>query len=139
MNNAAAVIMPKGKIAPVLTEIVGTGPPTQGGVPDQYIQLVRFDGYKQREGEPDGYGGARKQYLDEIRFVPVSNANTRTEAAGRPVRLRRLAASGIAGQAQGRPLRSGHAQAFRLAAPGAQHQAGASCPTWPCARPCSWR
>ena len=26
MNNAAAVIMPKGKIAPVLTEIVGTGP-----------------------------------------------------------------------------------------------------------------
>ena len=50
-------------------------------VPDQYIQLVRFDGYKQREGEPDGYGGARKQYLDEIRFVPVSNANTRTEAA----------------------------------------------------------
>ena len=50
-------------------------------MPDQYIQLVRFDGYKQREGEPDGYGGARKQYLDEIRFVPVSNANTRTEAA----------------------------------------------------------
>ena len=38
------------------------------------------------------------------------------------VRLRRLAAGGIAGQAQGRPLRSGHAQAFRLAAPGAQHQ-----------------
>ena len=82
MNNAAAVIMPKGKIAPVLTEIVGTGPyQLKARVPDQYIQLVRFDGYKQREGEPDGYGGARKQYLDEIRFVPVSNANTRTEAA----------------------------------------------------------
>ena len=82
MNNAAAVIMPKGKIAPVLTEIVGTGPyQLKARVPDQYIQLVRFDGYKQREGEPGGYGGARKQYLDEIRFVPVSNANTRTEAA----------------------------------------------------------
>ena len=72
----------QGKIAPVLTEIVGTGPyQLKARVPDQYIQLVRFDGYKQREGEPDGYGGARKQYLDEIRFVPVSNANTRTEAA----------------------------------------------------------
>ncbi len=82
MNNAAAVIMPKGKIAPVLTEIVGTGPyQLKARVPDQYIQLTRFEGYKQREGEPDGYGGARKQYLDEIRFVPVGNANTRSEAA----------------------------------------------------------
>ncbi len=29
----------------------------------------------------DGYGGARHQYLDEIRFVPVPDANTRVEAA----------------------------------------------------------
>jgi peptide/nickel transport system substrate-binding protein len=48
---------------------------------DQYIQLVRFDGYKSRDGESDGYGGARHQYLDEIRFVPVPDANTRVEAA----------------------------------------------------------
>ncbi len=82
MNNSAAIIMPKAKIAPTLTEFVGTGPyQLKSRVPDQYIQLVRFDGYKQREGEPDGYGGARKQYLDEIRFVPVSNANTRVESA----------------------------------------------------------
>jgi peptide/nickel transport system substrate-binding protein len=82
MNNSAAVIMPKGKIAPTLAEFVGTGPyQLKARVPDQYIQLVRFEGYKQREGEPDGYGGARKQYLDEIRFVPVSNANTRVESA----------------------------------------------------------
>ena len=49
--------------------------------PDQYIQLARFDGYKPRDGEPNGYGGARKQYLDEIRFVPVPDANTRVEGA----------------------------------------------------------
>ena len=57
--------------------------------------------------------------------MPVSNANTRTEAAvaGQFDYVDSLP-GGIAGQAQGRPLRSGHAQAFRLAAPGAQHQAG---------------
>lgn len=82
MNNSAAVVMPKGKIAPSLTEFIGTGPyQLKARVPDQYVQLVRFEGYKQREGEPNGYGGARKQYLDEIRFVPVSNANTRVESA----------------------------------------------------------
>jgi peptide/nickel transport system substrate-binding protein len=82
MNNAAAVVMPKGKIAPTLTEFIGTGPyKLRARVPDQYLQLTRFDGYKSRAGEPDGYGGARKQYLDEIRFVPVSNANTRVESA----------------------------------------------------------
>ncbi|MGO7675677.1 ABC transporter substrate-binding protein, partial [Rhizobium ruizarguesonis] len=48
---------------------------------DQYIQLVRFDGYKSREGDSNGYGGARNQYLDEIRFVPVPDPNNRVEAA----------------------------------------------------------
>jgi peptide/nickel transport system substrate-binding protein len=82
MNNAAAVVMPKDKQGATLTEFIGTGPyKVKARVPDQYLQLVRFDGYKPRSGEPDGYGGARKQYLDEIRFVPVSNANTRVEGA----------------------------------------------------------
>jgi len=82
MNNSAAIVLPSEKIAPALTEFVGTGPyQLKARVPDQYIQLTRFDGYKPRAGEPDGYGGARKQYLDEIRFVPLSNANTRVEAA----------------------------------------------------------
>lgn len=82
MNNSAAVVMPKGKMAAPLTEFIGTGPyQLKARVPDQYIQLTRFDGYQSRAGEPDGYGGARKQYLDEIRFVPVSNANTRVESA----------------------------------------------------------
>jgi peptide/nickel transport system substrate-binding protein len=82
MNNAAAVIMPKSKIAPTITDYIGTGPyMVKARVPDQYLQLVRYPGYKSRAGEPDGYGGARKQYLDEIRFVPVPNANTRVESA----------------------------------------------------------
>ena len=82
MNNSAAVIMPQEKLATPLTEFVGTGPyQLKARVPDQYIQLSRYDGYQSLPGEPDGYGGARKQYLDEIRFAPVSNANTRVEGA----------------------------------------------------------
>src|SRR5690606_29791010 len=61
---------------------VGSGPyMLKERAPDRYIQLVRFDGYKPREGEPDGYGGARHAYLDEIDFIPVPNANTRVEGA----------------------------------------------------------
>src|SRR5690606_11734264 len=82
MNNSAAVVMPAEKQATPLKEMVGTGPyQLKARVPDQYIQLVRYDGYQRRAGEPDGYGGARMQYLDEIRFAPVSNANTRVESA----------------------------------------------------------
>jgi peptide/nickel transport system substrate-binding protein len=81
-NNAAAVIMPAKKMENPLKEPVGTGPyKLKERKPDQYIQLVRFDGYKSRAGEPDGYGGARKQLLDEVRFVPVPDPNTRIEGA----------------------------------------------------------
>lgn len=81
-NNSAAIILPAEKLADPLTEFIGTGPYllTERRA-DQYIQLSRFDGYKSREGEPDGYGGARRQYLNEIRFVPVPDPNTRIEAA----------------------------------------------------------
>jgi peptide/nickel transport system substrate-binding protein len=82
MNNSAAIIMPAKKLAATLTEFIGTGPyQFKARVPDQYIQLTRFAGYKSRAGEPDGFGGARQQHLDEIRFVPVSSANTRLESA----------------------------------------------------------
>ncbi|MDX8493233.1 ABC transporter substrate-binding protein [Mesorhizobium sp. VK22B] len=83
LNNAAAIIIPSenAKQDP-LTSFVGTGPyMLKDRKPDQFIQLARFDGYKSRDGEPNGYGGARKQYLDEIRFVPVPDANTRVEGA----------------------------------------------------------
>ena len=125
MNNAAAVIMPKGKIAPVLTEIVGTGPTTQGaraGPVHPAGALRRLQAARRRARRlrrcPQAVPGRNPLRAGEQRQHPHRSRR------GRPVRLRRLAAGGIAGQAQGRPLRSGHAQAFRLAAPGAQHQAG---------------
>ncbi|AXV18246.1 peptide ABC transporter (plasmid) [Neorhizobium sp. SOG26] len=81
-NNSAAIIIPAEKQADTMTDFIGTGPyMLKERKADQYIQLARFDGYKARSGESDGYGGARKQYLDEIRFVPVPDANTRVEAA----------------------------------------------------------
>jgi peptide/nickel transport system substrate-binding protein len=81
-NNSAAVIMPAGHMDNPIKEVIGTGPyQLKERRADQYIQLVRYDGYKSRPGEPDGFGGARKQYLDEIRFVPVPDANTRVEGA----------------------------------------------------------
>mgnify|MGYP001350260336 FL=1 len=81
-NNSAAIVVPAANNEDTLTKIVGTGPyMLKERKPDQYIQLVRFDGYASRPGEPDGYGGARKQWLDEIRFVPVPDANTRVEGA----------------------------------------------------------
>jgi peptide/nickel transport system substrate-binding protein len=81
-NNSAAIIIPAEKQDEPMKEFIGTGPyMLKERKADQYIQLVRFDGYKSRDGESDGYGGARHQYLDEIRFVPVPDPNTRVEAA----------------------------------------------------------
>lgn len=81
-NNSAAIIIPAEKQADTMTDFVGTGPYTlKERKADQYIQLARFDGYKSPAGESDGYGGSRHQYLDEIRFVPVPDPNTRVEAA----------------------------------------------------------
>lgn len=81
-NNSAAIILPKDKQDDQLKDIIGTGPyMLKERKADQYIQLVRFDGYKPRDGAPNGYGGARRPLLDEVRFVPVPDANTRIESA----------------------------------------------------------
>lgn len=81
-NNSAAIIIPSDKQDEPMKDFIGTGPyMLKERKADQYIQLVRFSGYKSRDGESDGYGGARHQYLDEIRFVPVPDPNTRVEAA----------------------------------------------------------
>ena len=83
LNNAAAIVLPSENTAQEpLETFVGTGPyELAERRPDQYIQLKRFENYASRDGEPDGYGGARKQYLDEIRFVPVPDPSTRIEGA----------------------------------------------------------
>lgn len=81
-NNSAAIIIPAGHQEEPMKEFIGTGPyMLKERKADQYIQLVRFNGYTSPAGNSDGYGGARHQYLDEIRFVPVPDANTRVEAA----------------------------------------------------------
>lgn len=83
LNNSAAIVIPS-EIAgeDLMEEFVGTGPYELGERrPDQYIQLTRFEDYAGRDEDPNGYGGGREQYLDEIRFVPVPDPNTRIEGA----------------------------------------------------------
>ncbi len=79
-NNSAAVIMPKENLAEPLTKFIGTGPyMLKEHRPDQYIQLVRFDDYAARSEPANGFSGKRDAVLDEIRFVPVADPNTRLE------------------------------------------------------------
>ena len=74
-SNSAAVVYPEEILADHIDNVVGTGPyEIADYVPDQYIQLVRFDGYTQPTGAAE-----RKQIPDEIRFVPVADPNTRVE------------------------------------------------------------
>ena len=61
-----------------VTEYIGTGPyKLAEWKPDQYIRMVRFDDYKSRNEKPNGYGGGKTAYLDEIRWVPVPEVATR--------------------------------------------------------------
>ena len=77
-----AAIMAKESIAPQLKDFIGTGPyKFKERRPDQFTVLVRFDGYSARKEAPSGYAGRREALLDELRFVPVPNANTRVEGS----------------------------------------------------------
>jgi peptide/nickel transport system substrate-binding protein len=60
------------------TEYIGTGPfKLAEWKPDQYIRMVRFDEYKSRNEKPNGYGGGKTAYVDEIRWIPVPEVATR--------------------------------------------------------------
>jgi len=60
------------------TEYIGTGPfKLAEWKPDQYIRMVRFDDYKSRNEKPNGYGGGKTAYVDEIRWIPVPEVATR--------------------------------------------------------------
>ena len=73
---------PRRRIAQPLREFVGTGPyKFKERKPDQYVLLTRFDGYAARKEAASGYGGKRAATVEELRFVPVPNANTRVEGA----------------------------------------------------------
>ncbi|MGJ8629214.1 MAG: ABC transporter substrate-binding protein [Sulfitobacter sp.] len=79
-SNSAAVVYPEEIIAETIENVVGTGPyQIAEHVPDQYLQLTRFDGYVSRNEASSGPAGQREQVADEIRFVPVPDPNTRVE------------------------------------------------------------
>jgi peptide/nickel transport system substrate-binding protein len=68
------------KFAPEVkaTEYIGTGPfKLAEWKPDQYIRMVRFDDYKARGEAPNGFGGGKTAYVDEIRWQPVPEVATR--------------------------------------------------------------
>ncbi|QDL56895.1 ABC transporter substrate-binding protein [Rhodoferax aquaticus] len=82
LPSGMAAIMAKESIAPQITDFVGTGPyKFKERRPDQFTVLVRHDAYTARKEAPSGYAGRREALLDELRFVPVPNANTRVEGA----------------------------------------------------------
>lgn len=82
MPAGGAVILPKNKLAQTLTEFIGTGPyKLKERRPDQYVLLVRHDKYAPLSGDASGYAGRRDALADELRFIPVPNANTRVEGS----------------------------------------------------------
>src|SRR5262249_53366325 len=81
-NNFAAIypreIAEKFKPAEKATEFVGTGPfKLADWKPDQYIRMTRFDEYKSRSEPPNGYGGGKTVWVDELRWIPVPDVATR--------------------------------------------------------------
>ena len=80
--NAGAAIHPKSVIDAAgdgqIKEFIGTGPYRfVEHKPDRYIRLVRFKDYAARPEPPDGYGGKRVAYVDEILFIPVPDVAVR--------------------------------------------------------------
>ena len=79
-SNSAAAIYPKEVLGETLNVVVGTGPyKILDHVPDQYLQLGKFEDYQSLEEDPNGPAGGRLQLADEIRFIPVPDPNTRVE------------------------------------------------------------
>lgn len=82
LPSGMAAIMAKESIAQPLKDFVGTGPfRFKERRPDQYVLLTRFEHYTARNEPANGYGGKREAAVEELRFVPVPNANTRVEGA----------------------------------------------------------
>ncbi len=82
LPSGMAAIMAKESIAQPLKDYVGTGPyKFKERRPDQYVLLTRFEQYSARSEAPSGYGGKRQALIEELRFVPVPNANTRVEGS----------------------------------------------------------
>jgi hypothetical protein len=127
LSNGFAAIMAKDSIATPLTQFIGTGPYMfKERRPDQYVQLVRFDGYSARSEPASGYGGKREALLDELRFIPVPNANTRgRNAVGQYHFADVLPVESYSGS-KARPTSSPCLPRLSDSLPRAEHQAGAA-------------
>ena len=80
--NAGAAIYPKEVVEAAgdgqIKEYIGTGPYRfVEHKPDRHIKLARFKDYSARADAPDGYGGKRTAYVDEILFLPVPDVAVR--------------------------------------------------------------
>ena len=51
--------------------------PLRRAQPDRHMKLARFKDYVARADAPDGFGGKRTAYLDEILFIPVPDVAVR--------------------------------------------------------------
>ncbi|NLT95685.1 MAG: ABC transporter substrate-binding protein [Clostridia bacterium] len=82
MPNGGAFIYPKELVEKYpdkpLEEFIGTGPfKFVDWKPNQYIQLVRFDDYQPLNIPATGFGGEKIAYVDELRFIPISDEMVR--------------------------------------------------------------
>src|SRR5262244_537203 len=80
-NNGGA-IYPKEVVAAAgdgqVKEYIGTGPYRfVEHKPDRHVRLARFKEYAARTDAPEGFGGRRTAYVDEILFVPVPDVAVR--------------------------------------------------------------
>jgi peptide/nickel transport system substrate-binding protein len=80
--NSGAAIYPKEVVDAAgetqLKEFIGTGPYRfVEHRPDRHIKLARFKDYSARSEPPNGYGGKRTAYVDEILFIPVPDVAVR--------------------------------------------------------------
>ena len=61
-----------------INDVVSTGPyKLVEWVSDTHVHMERFEEYAARDSEPMGYGGLKKQYVDEIFFIPVPDEAAR--------------------------------------------------------------
>ena len=80
--NAGAAIYPKEVVDAAsdgqVKDVIGTGPYRfVEHKPDRHIKLARFKDYQARSEAPEGYGGKRTAYTDEILFIPVPDVAVR--------------------------------------------------------------
>jgi peptide/nickel transport system substrate-binding protein len=80
--NAGAAIYPKEVVDAAgdaqVKDVIGTGPYRfVEHKPDRHIKLARFKDYRARAEAPEGYGGKRTAYTDEILFIPVPDVAVR--------------------------------------------------------------